>query len=263
MVSRLIFLRDNRNFFNIIVAPPLIAKTLSLSPIARDSVPVALRSGTACMLIPHVELFDFEAWRLETRTFVLCGRRGPYGIGLGLLTRLGPLGVALGEMDLRSVWQARRLEIQTFLLRGRRSAYGVGLGLLTRLGVALGDTDFRFVWHAWHLWRWAGSADALGSAWSPVTPRRFAWQAWRLVTSMYFSLGCKLRFVRSLDYRAPSDLRERCTPMQEAQEQSEHLRQAAATFADRVAEWTLQLCDAERVHFLSLATGLKAHVNKT
>ena len=53
-----------------------------------------------------------------------------------------------------------------------------------------------FAWQAWHLFEWAGSCGALGSAWSPGTPRhfcvagvalgdiglRFAWQAWHLAT---------------------------------------------------------------------------------
>ena len=43
-------------------------------------------------------------------------------------------------------------------------------------GVALGDMDRHFAWHAWHLWHWAGSGGALG-------PPLFAWQAWHLVTS--------------------------------------------------------------------------------
>ena len=41
----------------------------------------------------------------------------------------------------------------------------------------------RFAWHSWCLWRLAGSGDALGPRWSPVTPHHFAWQAWQLVTS--------------------------------------------------------------------------------
>jgi len=38
-------------------------------------------------------------------------------------------------------------------------------------GICLG-----FAWQAWHLWHWAGSGGVLGRAWSPVTPRHFAWQ---------------------------------------------------------------------------------------
>ena len=56
-------------------------------------------------------------------------------------------------------------------------------------GVALGDAlrglscGRRGTWHAWHLWRWAGSGDALGRGWSVVTLRSFAWQVWHLVPS--------------------------------------------------------------------------------
>ena len=40
-------------------------------------------------------------------------------------------------------------------------------------GVALGDIDLHFAWHACHLWHWAGSGDALGSRWAPWSPRHF------------------------------------------------------------------------------------------
>eukprot|EP00435_Cladocopium_sp_Y103_P022975 s93_g5.t1 len=101
-------------------------------------------------------------------------QRGTYGIGLGVVTRLVALGaavfcvafcvavVALGDMDLRFVWQAWHLVTSTFALCGRRGTYGIVLGLVTRLvalgaaafcvaGVALGDMDLRFVWQVWHL----------------------------------------------------------------------------------------------------------------
>ena len=73
------------------------------------------------------------------------------------------------------------------LLRGRRGTWRHRLA-----GVALGDTHLRFAWQVWHLWdcmgwvlwrAWVRLVGALGSAWSPGTPRRaFAWQAWRLAT---------------------------------------------------------------------------------
>ena len=56
-------------------------------------------------------------------------------------------------------------------------------------GVALGDIHLRFARQAWHLGHWAGSGDALGLDWSPVTPRHFAWQAWHLATSTFVSRG--------------------------------------------------------------------------
>eukprot|EP00435_Cladocopium_sp_Y103_P047959 s652_g14.t1 len=102
--------------------------------------------------------FVLQAWHLATWAFTLCGRRGTYGTGLGLVRRLVAAdaasfcvaGVALGDMDLRFV----------------RGTYGTGLGLVTRLvaadaasfcvaGVALDDMDLHFVWQAWHLATWA------------------------------------------------------------------------------------------------------------
>ena len=58
--------------------------------------------------------FTWQAWRLVTSSFVLCGRRATYGTGLALVARLvprdaGPLcvaGVALGDIYLRFAWQA-------------------------------------------------------------------------------------------------------------------------------------------------------------
>ena len=55
----------------------------------------------------------------------------------------------LGDIHLPFVWQAWHLVTSTFILRGRRGTY---------YGTAL---------RAW-------------TAWSPVTPRHFAWQAWHL-----------------------------------------------------------------------------------
>eukprot|EP00435_Cladocopium_sp_Y103_P075482 s7_g58.t1 len=94
--------------------------------------------------------FVWQAWRLMTPTFVLCGRRGTYGIQLALVTRLVPADAA------------------SFLC-GRRGTYGAQLALVTRLvpadaasfcvaGVALGDMHLRFVWQAWH---WVTSASTL------------------------------------------------------------------------------------------------------
>ena len=57
----------------------------------------------------------------------------------------------------------------------------------------LHDIHLRFVRQAWHSPHWAGSGGALGSrlgaAWAPVTPRHFAWQAWRLATSTFTLRG--------------------------------------------------------------------------
>jgi len=42
-------------------------------------------------------------------------------------------GVALGDVYLRSAWQAWHLATYTFVLRGRRGTYGIGLALVARL----------------------------------------------------------------------------------------------------------------------------------
>eukprot|EP00435_Cladocopium_sp_Y103_P053267 s95_g17.t1 len=112
--------------------------------------------------------FVWQAWHLVT-----CGRRGPYGTGLGLVTRLVAAdaasfcvaGMALGDMKLHFVGQAWHLLTWTFVLCGRRDTYGTGLGLVTSLvaadaasfcvaGVALGDMNLHFVGQAWHLVTW-------------------------------------------------------------------------------------------------------------
>ena len=52
--------------------------------------------------------------------------------------------------------------------------------------MALGHMHLRFVWQAWHLWRWAGSGGAL----EPVlVAGDAAWQAWHLATSTFVSRG--------------------------------------------------------------------------
>ena len=116
------------------------------------------------------------------------------------------------SIHLRFVWQAWHLVTSTFVLRGRSGAYlGMALDWLWRrawagfsrrdaaalcvAGVALGDIHLRFawqawhLWHLWHLWHWTGSGGALGPVLDTVTPRHFAWQAWRLVTSTFVSRG--------------------------------------------------------------------------
>eukprot|EP00435_Cladocopium_sp_Y103_P049072 s2308_g14.t1 len=172
--------------------------------------------------------FVWQAWHLVTWSFTLCGTRGTYGIGLGLVTCLVPgddadaaafcvAGVAFGDIDLHFVWQVWHLVISTFTLCGRGGTCGAHLPLVTRLmpgdaadaaafcvaGVALGDIDLHFVWQAWRLVTWssfcvAGVAlMALGWAWRLVTSistlhnslrvagvalgdidLRFVWQAW-------------------------------------------------------------------------------------
>jgi len=61
-------------------------------------------------------LFAWQAWRLVTSTVTLRGRR-TYGTGLALVARSGALvvaavcvaGVALGDIDVHSAWQAWHL----------------------------------------------------------------------------------------------------------------------------------------------------------
>ena len=73
---------------------------------------------------------------------------------------------SLSDMRGDLVWRAWHLVTRSAVFR----VAGVALGM-------------RGTWHAWHLWRWAGSGDALGRGWSVVTLRSFAWQVWHLVPS--------------------------------------------------------------------------------
>ena len=86
----------------------------------------------------------------------------------------------------RGTWRHRHLVTSDFTLRG--------------------DMDVHFAWQAWHLgtskvwhlWRWAGSYDALGSlltalcaagvALGDINPHS-AWQAWHLLTSTFTLRG--------------------------------------------------------------------------
>ena len=94
--------------------------------------------------------FAWQVCHLVTSTFVLRGRRGTYGTGLALVSRLSTavLCVAgrmlLGDIHLRFAWQVCHLVTSTFVLRGRRGTYGTGLALVARLG-ALGHAWARLV----------------------------------------------------------------------------------------------------------------------
>ena len=70
--------------------------------------------------------------------------------------------LVLGDMDLPFAGQVWHLVTSTFTVPGRRGTYGTGLALVARLvpgdaarlcvaGVALGDIDLHFAWHAGHL----------------------------------------------------------------------------------------------------------------
>eukprot|EP00435_Cladocopium_sp_Y103_P032046 s338_g8.t1 len=139
--------------------------------------------------------FVWQAWHLVTSAFTLCGRRGTYGTGLGLVTALVGAGSGRWVRALGPCGAA-------FLLRGRRGAWR-HLPSFCLPGVALGNICLHFVWQAWALWHWAGSGDGLGRRWVRVAPRlfcvagvalgdiclRFVWQAWHLATSAFTLCG--------------------------------------------------------------------------
>ena len=124
--------------------------------------------------------FTWHAWHLATSTFVLRRRRGTYGTGLGLVTRLGAV-CSRGPL----AWQAWRCVTSFVVARGRRGTWR--------------HPPF-FAWQARYLWDWAGSCDALGRR---VLPwpfgvagvalrdilRRCTWQAWHLATSTFVLRG--------------------------------------------------------------------------
>ena len=91
----------------------------------------------------HVH-FVWQAWHLMTWIVTLRGRRGTYGTGLALVSRLVPrrccdavafcvAGVALCDIHLHFVWQAWHLMTWIVTLRGRRGTYGTGLALVAGL----------------------------------------------------------------------------------------------------------------------------------
>ena len=88
-------------------------------------------------------------------------------MGLG-----GALGSAWSRVTPRHfAWQAWRKLTSTFVLRGRRGAISHPPSFCVA-GVAL-----------------MGLGGALGLAWSRVTPRHFAWQAWHKLTSTFVMRG--------------------------------------------------------------------------
>ena len=163
--------------------------------------------------------FAWQAWHKLTSTVVLRGRRSTHGTGWRAWT--GSRHFAWQAWHF--AWQAWDLVTSTLISRGRRGtnshppSFCVAGVALMALGGALGlawspvtpVTPRHFAWQAWRPWRrgtlrgrrgtnshppsfcMAGVAlmalgGALGLAWSPVTPvtpRHFAWQAWRKLTS--------------------------------------------------------------------------------
>ena len=139
--------------------------------------------------------FAWQAWHLltSTSTLVLRGKRGAWSHPPSFRVACG----ALRDIYFRFAWQAWRL--WPWAGSGGDAWARLGAGDAAQLcvagvaGVALGDIDLGFglagvalgdiyLCFAWRVWLWAGSGGALGRAWSPVTPLKFA-QAWRLATS--------------------------------------------------------------------------------
>ena len=108
----------------------------------------------------------WQAWRLATETLTLRGRHGAWRQGPSLCvagvarrgtSRHGPSLCVAGVAQTFTVWQAWHF--------GRPGTYGTGLPLVARFvlvdalvaaavglaGMALGDIDLHFVWHAGHL----------------------------------------------------------------------------------------------------------------
>ena len=147
----------------------------------------------------HVH-FTWQVWHKLTSTIVLRGRRGTYGIGWrawsGFVAcdaaALCVAGVAFGDIHVHFTWQAWHKLTSTCVLGGRRGTYGIGWrawsGFVARdaavcgAGVVLGDIHLHFTWQAWHM--------------SPVTPRLFAWQAWRCARDDYQPQGMQKEFAK-------------------------------------------------------------------
>ena len=168
----------------------------------------ALGAAWSCVTPRH---FAWQAWRLVTSTLVSRGRRGTiHGrfawllrsfcvAGVALMALGGALGPAWSRVTPRHfAWQAWHLVTSTFVSRGRpgtishpRSFCVAGVALMA-LGGALGPawsrvTPRHLAWQAWRLV--TSTLVSRGTAWSRVTPRHFAWQAWHLVTSTLVSRG--------------------------------------------------------------------------
>ena len=133
---------------------------------------------------PHIHLrFAWHAWRNLTSNIVSCCRRGTHGAGwrawTGLVARdardaaaLCVAGVAQPHIHLRFAWQAWRNLTPTIVSRGRRGAHGTG-------------------WRAWTglVARDARDVAAFCVAGEPHIHHRFAWNAWRNLTSTIVSRG--------------------------------------------------------------------------
>ena len=165
----------------------------------------------------HIHLrFAWKVWHNLTSTFVLCGRRGTYGtvwrassplvsgdvaalcVGRRGAWRHPPsfrvAGVAQSHIHLLFTWQAWRSLTSTFVLRGRCGTIsrppsfcmaGVAfMALYGALRCRWSPVTLRhFAWQAWHLAH-PPSFHVVGVAQSQIH-LRFAWQAWRNLTSTF------------------------------------------------------------------------------
>ena len=183
--------------------------------VARDAAAVCV----ADVVLGDIHLhFTWQEWHKLTSTVVLRGRRGTYGIpsfcvaGVALMALGGALGPDLSPVTPRLfAWQAWYLVTSTFISRGRRGTNSHPPSFCVA-GVAL-MAYLRFAWQAWHLWHWVARLFGIcrpwrrgclrgrrGTWWHPPSflvagvaqthiHRRFAWQAWYLVTSTFISRG--------------------------------------------------------------------------
>ena len=87
-------------------------------------------------------------------------------------------------MTRRFAWQAWDLATSTFVLRGGCGT-GRHLPSFRVAGVALGDIHFLLRGRCGTSGTGLARVARLGGDWSPMTPWRFAWQAWHLATSTF------------------------------------------------------------------------------
>ena len=121
--------------------------------------------------------FVWQAWRLVTAARLVLADAAPYCVA----------SVALGDVHLHFVGQARHLVTATFILCGGFGICGTGLALVARL---VPVTPLHFVWRAWtwsHLSPLCVAGVALGDIGLHfcVEPRHFVWQAWRRGTCVW------------------------------------------------------------------------------
>ena len=176
---------------------------------ARDAAPFCV-AGVAQ---PYIHLrFTWQAWHKLASTFVFRGRQGTW-VWFGRAWRRGILrgrrgttlhppsfhvaGVAQTRIYLGFAWQAwhswhwvARLGVvwapwRRAILRGRRGTT-LHPPSFHVAGVTQTCIYLRFPWQTWHSWHWVAR---LGVVWARVTPRHFAWQAWRNLTSTFVSRG--------------------------------------------------------------------------